>query len=299
MGASRPPGRAVCRDPHRRRRPRRRARPANVVEVVCDLDGRGLEGLDRASGVETAVGASRGHRADGRLSGREDPPVAVMFDLDIGAGRRRRAGRPAHVRPPRRQAMKRDRTPRPSPRSSAPCSPHMPEPRSPARGRRRARAPRRQPRTHDTTLQKTSAGCAVAPGPRARAAADRPPGAASRPPAVAPLPSSRADAGFGTATAPWRAGCWCRAPAEMELTGPAAAARAEGQRPPRQLCRRAARALTRLRPTSPARPGARRRREAPEEAAASPGALFDCEEPRRAVVRRGGRRRPGATARRR
>jgi glucans biosynthesis protein len=35
-------------------------RPANQVKFVCDLDGKGLEGLDRTSGVEAVVEASRG-----------------------------------------------------------------------------------------------------------------------------------------------------------------------------------------------------------------------------------------------
>lgn len=61
-------------------------RPANVIKVVCDLDGRGFEGLDRSSGVEAVVSTSRG-----TLGLTVAYPVAgttawrVMFDLDIGA----------------------------------------------------------------------------------------------------------------------------------------------------------------------------------------------------------------------
>jgi glucans biosynthesis protein len=60
-------------------------RPANVVKFVCDLDGKGLEGLDRSSGVEAVVEASRG-----TLDLVFAFPVAttdrwrVTFDLDIG-----------------------------------------------------------------------------------------------------------------------------------------------------------------------------------------------------------------------
>lgn len=61
-------------------------RPENVVKFVIDLDGRGFEGLDRTSGVEAKVEASRG-----TLGLTVAYPVAgqtgwrVMFDLDIGA----------------------------------------------------------------------------------------------------------------------------------------------------------------------------------------------------------------------
>jgi periplasmic glucans biosynthesis protein len=60
-------------------------RPANVVKFVCDLDGKGLEGLDRSSGVEAVVEASRG-----TLDLVVAFPIAttdrwrVTFDLDIG-----------------------------------------------------------------------------------------------------------------------------------------------------------------------------------------------------------------------
>jgi glucans biosynthesis protein len=60
-------------------------RPANVVKFVCDLDGRGFEGLDRSSGVEAVVEASRG-----TLGLTVAYPIAgaagwrAMFDLDIG-----------------------------------------------------------------------------------------------------------------------------------------------------------------------------------------------------------------------
>jgi glucans biosynthesis protein len=60
-------------------------RPANTVKFVCDLDGRGFEGLDRSSGVEAVVGASRG-----TVGFTVAYPIAeasgwrVMFDLDIG-----------------------------------------------------------------------------------------------------------------------------------------------------------------------------------------------------------------------
>lgn len=60
-------------------------RPANVVKFVCDLDGKGLEGLDRSSGVDAVVEASRG-----TLSLIFAFPIAttdrwrVTFDLDIG-----------------------------------------------------------------------------------------------------------------------------------------------------------------------------------------------------------------------
>ncbi len=62
------------------------ARPANVVKFVLDLDGKGLEGLDRTSGVEAVVNSSRG-----ALSLVYAFPIAetdrwrVTFDLDIGA----------------------------------------------------------------------------------------------------------------------------------------------------------------------------------------------------------------------
>ena len=52
-------------------------RPANVVKFVCDLDGKGLEGLDRSSGVEAVVEASRGRARPGRrLPDRDDRPLA-------------------------------------------------------------------------------------------------------------------------------------------------------------------------------------------------------------------------------
>ena len=60
-------------------------RPANVVKFVCDLDGKGLEGLDRSSGVEAVVEASRG-----TLDLVFAFPIAtterwrVTFDLDMG-----------------------------------------------------------------------------------------------------------------------------------------------------------------------------------------------------------------------
>ena len=55
------------------------------MKFVCDLDGRGLEGLDRSSGVEAVVEASRG-----TLDLVVAFPIAtterwrVTFDLDIG-----------------------------------------------------------------------------------------------------------------------------------------------------------------------------------------------------------------------
>ena len=61
-------------------------RPADQVKFVCDLDGKGLEGLDRSSGVEAVVEASRGE-----LSLIYAFPIAttdrwrVTFDLAIGA----------------------------------------------------------------------------------------------------------------------------------------------------------------------------------------------------------------------
>lgn len=60
-------------------------RPANVVKFVLDLDGKGLEGLDRSSGVEAVVEASRG-----TLDLVYAFPIAttdrwrVTFDLDMG-----------------------------------------------------------------------------------------------------------------------------------------------------------------------------------------------------------------------
>ncbi len=60
-------------------------RPANVVKFVCDLDGKGLGELDRESGVEAVVEASRG-TVDLVFAF----PIAttdrwrVTFDLDIG-----------------------------------------------------------------------------------------------------------------------------------------------------------------------------------------------------------------------
>jgi periplasmic glucans biosynthesis protein len=60
-------------------------RPENVVKFVLDLDGNGLEGLDRTSGVEAVVEASRGE-----LSLIYAFPIATTdrwratFDLDIG-----------------------------------------------------------------------------------------------------------------------------------------------------------------------------------------------------------------------
>ena len=61
-------------------------RPANVVKFVCDLDGKGLADLDRSSGVEAVVSASRG-----KLDLIYAFPIAttdrwrVTFDLDVGA----------------------------------------------------------------------------------------------------------------------------------------------------------------------------------------------------------------------
>jgi glucans biosynthesis protein len=60
-------------------------RPPNTVKYVLDLDGKGLEGLDRSSGVEAVVEASRG---EVRLV--YAFPIAttdrwrVTFDLDFG-----------------------------------------------------------------------------------------------------------------------------------------------------------------------------------------------------------------------
>jgi glucans biosynthesis protein len=60
-------------------------RPPNRVRFVCDLDGKGLEQLDRSSGVEAVVETSRGE-----LDLVVAYPVAtttrwrVSFDLDIG-----------------------------------------------------------------------------------------------------------------------------------------------------------------------------------------------------------------------
>ncbi|PZQ47968.1 MAG: glucan biosynthesis protein D [Rhodovulum sulfidophilum] len=60
-------------------------RPANTVKFVCDLDGRGFQGLDRSSGVEVDVTASRGE-----IGLTVAYPIAgqdgwrVMFDLDLG-----------------------------------------------------------------------------------------------------------------------------------------------------------------------------------------------------------------------
>ena len=60
-------------------------RPANTVKFVCDLDGRGFQGLDRSSGVEAEVQASRG-----TIGLTAVYPIAtkegwrVTFDLDIG-----------------------------------------------------------------------------------------------------------------------------------------------------------------------------------------------------------------------
>jgi periplasmic glucans biosynthesis protein len=60
-------------------------RPANVVKFVCDLDGKGFEELDRSSGVEAMVEASRG-----KVDLVYAFPIAttdrwrVTFDLDIG-----------------------------------------------------------------------------------------------------------------------------------------------------------------------------------------------------------------------
>ncbi|WP_116132182.1 glucan biosynthesis protein [Tropicimonas sp. IMCC34043] len=59
-------------------------RPENVVKVVCDLEGRGLEGLGRGDGVELNVSASRGTVTDEVVY-----PIATkdtwraMFDLDF------------------------------------------------------------------------------------------------------------------------------------------------------------------------------------------------------------------------
>lgn len=61
-------------------------RPENVVKFVVDLEGKGFDGLDRSSGVEALVEASRGE-----LGLTVAYPIAtqpgwrVMFDLDIGA----------------------------------------------------------------------------------------------------------------------------------------------------------------------------------------------------------------------
>ncbi|MFO1104706.1 MAG: glucan biosynthesis protein D [Amaricoccus sp.] len=60
-------------------------RPANTIKLVCDLDGRGFEGLDRTSGVEAKVDVSRG-----TLGLTVAYPIAgtslwrVMFDVDMG-----------------------------------------------------------------------------------------------------------------------------------------------------------------------------------------------------------------------
>ena len=60
-------------------------RPPNVVKFVCDLDGKGLEGLDRSSGVGAVITSSRGV-----LGLTVAYPVAttdrwrVTFDLDLG-----------------------------------------------------------------------------------------------------------------------------------------------------------------------------------------------------------------------
>lgn len=60
-------------------------RPADTVKFVLDLDGKGLEGLDRSSGVEAVVSSSRGE-----LSLVYAFPIAttdrwrVTFDLGIG-----------------------------------------------------------------------------------------------------------------------------------------------------------------------------------------------------------------------
>ena len=60
-------------------------RPANTVKFVLDLDGKGLEGFDRSSGVEAVVSASRGE-----VSLVYAFPIAttdrwrVTFDLGIG-----------------------------------------------------------------------------------------------------------------------------------------------------------------------------------------------------------------------
>ena len=61
------------------------ARPPNQVKFVLDLDGKGLEGLDRTSGVEAVVNSSRG-----TVSLVYAYPIAttdrwrVTFDLDVG-----------------------------------------------------------------------------------------------------------------------------------------------------------------------------------------------------------------------
>ena len=61
------------------------SRPPNQVKFVLDLDGKGLDGLDRSSGVEAVVNASRGN-----LSLIYAFPIAttdrwrVTFDLDVG-----------------------------------------------------------------------------------------------------------------------------------------------------------------------------------------------------------------------
>lgn len=61
-------------------------RPENVVKFVVDLEGKGFEGLDRSSGVEPVVTASRG-----TLGLTVAYPIAtqpgwrVMFDLDFGS----------------------------------------------------------------------------------------------------------------------------------------------------------------------------------------------------------------------
>ena len=79
-------------------------RPPNVVKFVLDLDGKGLEELDRSSGVEAVVGASRG-----TLDLIFAFPIAtttrwrVNFDLDIGPpDPERRPDRPADLPAPRR-----------------------------------------------------------------------------------------------------------------------------------------------------------------------------------------------------
>ena len=60
-------------------------RPANTTKLVCDLDGRGFEGLDRTSGVEAGRSMSRG-----TLGLTVAYPIAgtslwrVMFDVDMG-----------------------------------------------------------------------------------------------------------------------------------------------------------------------------------------------------------------------
>ena len=56
-----------------------------MVKFVCDLDGKGLADLDRSSGVEAVVSASRG-----KLDLIYAFPIAttdrwrVTFDLDVG-----------------------------------------------------------------------------------------------------------------------------------------------------------------------------------------------------------------------